>query len=165
MAIFTCGYAVKGINEGDAIATLASLRPKGERWEPQTLTDDIPVKEWAGKLLEIKGFTDGVYLECDYQFSDSFLFKLSKRTGALLHLHYYESMVGFGCSYFVDGQKILNRATVATGNMTDEHLTNEFNGIHTKEIIERLFTMLTGSTLAEAAAIKKLETTHYIKTL
>lgn len=164
MKIFTTGYAVIGMKEEGAIATLVSLRPKDEKWQPETLTDDVHTKEWAGRLLEVKGFNNGVYLETEYAFTDGFLASLSQSTGAVLHLKYYESMDGFGCSYFVDGQKILERLTVATGNMKDEHMTDEFNGIHTKDVIEQLFTMLTGATLAEAEAMGKQEKVYYIKT-
>jgi len=165
MKISTSGFAVNGLKAGDAIATLVSLRPKDEKWQPETLTDDVHTKEWAGRLLEVKGFNDGVYLETEYAFTDGFLSSLSKSTGAVLHLNYYESMEGFGCSYFVDGQKVLERLTVATGNMKDEHLTDEFNGIHTKEIIGKLFNLLTGGTLAGAEAMEKQETVHYIKSV
>lgn len=163
MTIFTTGYAVNGMDAKGAIKTLVSLRPKRENWRPVLLNDDIPPKEWAGRLLEVKGLKEGVYLKCDYRFTDGFLCSVSKRVGAVLHIAYYENMGGYGCSYFVDGQKLLSRVTVSTGNTQDEHLTNEFNGIHTKEIIEKLFAVLTGEGLT-VAVMEKQKKVYYIKT-
>jgi hypothetical protein len=162
MSIYTNGYALSGVTAGQ-IAGLIERTAAADN--PVTLADFVvgrPYNEWMGRDLEVKGFEKGVFLETEYHLDEQQLMRLSQKTKGVLSLLYYQNMGGYGCGYYLNGKKVLERLTAVGRDMKDEDAGQEFTGLATKRIIEQLFFLLTGATLA--GAVKTKGTMYEFKT-
>jgi hypothetical protein len=154
MSIYTNGYAISGTTAGQIAELIESTAAADE---PVVLTDFEEGRlynEWMGREAELKGFEKGIYLETEYKLRDAHLMQLSLRCKGVISLFWYGNMGGYGCSYYLDGKKILERLTVLGINMKDEDMGREFTGHATQQVIETLFQQLTGATLGEAVKTK-----------
>jgi hypothetical protein len=159
MSIHMNGYAISGLN--GAVLTGGGVKGIIQGYSLHAVTDDEKYGEWTKSMAIVKGFEKGIFIETEYRIEEASLQALSVKTGATLYLCHYEAMGCYGCIYYVDGKKMLDRITLATGNVQDTVKGNEFEGHATAVLIAQLFARLTGSELAEAQ--KTAGTTYYFE--
>jgi hypothetical protein len=154
MNIYTNGYAIAGVTAGKVAGLIERIALAGNAI---TLTDFVhgsPYNEWMGRDVEVKDFERGIYMDTEYKLEETQLAAISRLSNGVLSLFYYGNMSGYGCSYFLDGKKVLDRVTVLGNNLTDEDNGQEFTGHATPQLIERLFQLLTGAELRIAVQTK-----------
>ncbi len=153
MNLLTYGYAICGISKCELIEFLSQSAPGYQSIELAYLDTSLPYQQWMGHDVEIKECSLGIYLETEYKFKDTLLTAISAHTKGILSLFYAQNMNGYGCSYFLNGNKVLERLTVSGSNLKDEESGNEFSGHSTPQVIEQLFLRLTGLSIQEALNI------------
>jgi hypothetical protein len=154
MSIYTNGYAIAGVTAGELAGLLERTSLPGDHIFLEPFTAGRPYLEWMGREAEAKGLASGVYLDTEYKLGDTRLAALSLLTKGVLALGYYDNMGGYGCSYFLNGKKVLERVSVTGNNLTDTDALGEFTGHPTQLVIGQLFERLTGAVLREAATAK-----------
>jgi hypothetical protein len=154
MSIYTNGYAIGGISTAALAGIVAAIKVPDAGYTLADIIPDMPYKQWAGTAVEVKGFAGGIYLDGDFRFSEDYLTALSQQAAGVLYLCFYEDMNIYGCSYYLNGKKMLERVTVDSNNLTDGEAGNEFNGHPTATVIHQLFNRLTGGSLLEAVETK-----------
>jgi hypothetical protein len=159
MGIHMNGYAISGMS--GATLTKNGTGAIIEGYSLKAVADDADYGEWAKSMAIVKGFENGIFIETEYRIAEASLLALSVKTGATLYLCHYEAMGCYGCIYYVNGKKMLDRITLATGNVQDTVKGNEFEGHATAVLIAQLFARLTGSGLSEAQ--KAAGTTYYFE--
>jgi hypothetical protein len=150
MSIYINGYAVGGIISAEFIALTAAIHNGTYRYSLCGVDPAMQYQQWAGAAVELKGFASGLFADTDYKLTETFLAGLSRQTAGVLYLCCYEGIKSFGCVYYLNGKKVLDRLTVDGNNITDTVKDNEFEGHSTAALIEQLFARLTGGTLQEA---------------
>jgi hypothetical protein len=150
MSIYINGYAISSIKGTSLTKNEADTAING--YQLNAVKEDADYGQWVNSMAIIKDFEQGVFIETEYRIAEASLQALSIKTGAVLYLCYYESLGCYGCIYYLQGKKVLDRITVATGNIQDGIKGNEFDGHPTQGLIQQLFTRLTGSTLEQAEA-------------
>jgi hypothetical protein len=159
MSIYINGYAISNINEASLTKSEDDTAIDG--YSLNAVKEDADYGQWVNSMAVVKDLAGGVFIETEYRIAEASLQALSIKTGAAMYLCYYESLGCYGCIYYLQGKKVLDRITVATGNIQDGIKGNEFEGHPTQGLIQQLFTRLTGSTLA--AAGKTTGTTFYFE--
>lgn len=152
------GYAISGINGASLTKNEANTTIDGYRLN--AVKDNEAYGGWANSMAIVKDFEQGVFIETEYRIEETSLQALSVKAGAVLYLCYYEAMGCYGCIYYVQGKKLLDRITVATGDIQDTVKGNEFEGHATPALIAQLFATLTGSGL-EAASMAEGTTCYF----
>jgi hypothetical protein len=153
MSILTYGYAISGISAEEVKQLIIKAAPANESIKFIILDITLPYEQWMGHDVELKECSHAIYLETEHKFSDALLIGISLLTEGVLSLFYAQNMNAYGCSYFLNGNKVLERLTVSGSNMKDEEIRNEFSGHSTPQVIEQLFLRLTGSSIQEALNI------------
>ncbi len=159
MSIYINGYAISSINR--ASLTKSEDDTPIDGYSLNAVKEDAAYGQWVNSMAIVKDFESGVFIETEYRIAETSLQALSVKTGAAMYLCYLEAMGCYGCIYYVQGKKVLDRITVATGDIQDGVKGNEFAGHATAALIAQLFTRLTGSTLA--AAEQTTGTTFYFE--
>lgn len=154
MSIYTNGYAIAGVTVGEIAGLLERTSVPGDNIFLEPFITGRPYFEWMGREAEAKGLTMGVYLETEYKLGDDRLAAMSLHTRGLLSLLYYQNMGSYGCGYFLNGKKLLERVSILDKNLTDNDALGEFTGHSTQSLIEGLFERLTGGGLYVAAGAK-----------
>jgi hypothetical protein len=149
MSIYINGYAISSINGASLTKNEAEAAFNG--YILNAVKEDADYGQWVNSMAIVKDFEQGVFIETEYRVAEASLQALSVKAGAVLYLCYYEAMGCYGCIYYLQGKKVLDRITVATGDIQDGIKGNEFDGHPTVALIEQLFVRLTGSSLAAAA--------------
>lgn len=151
MAIFAHGYALPGVKTvEEANETFAQISGSSGMFALTEVTNGMTYRDWMNEAIETIRLPKGIYLKGGYVFPENFLSALSRKVGELLCLTYYENMAAYGCSYFLDGEKVLERITHAAGDVVDTDVHGKFKGQSTKDIIEGLFAQFTGIPLTVA---------------
>jgi hypothetical protein len=154
MSIYTNGYALSGVTAGQVAGLIAGTAAAEEQITLADFETGRPYREWMEREAEAKGFERGIYLETDYKLQEAQLAAMSLQSKGVLSFFYYANMGGYGCAYYLNGKKVLERLTVLGNDMKDEDIGKEFTGHATERIIEGLFHLLTGATLGEAVKTK-----------
>jgi hypothetical protein len=154
MNILTYGYAIGGISAEEVKQLIKKAATANENIKFVFLDENLPYEQWMGHDVEIKNLIRGTYLETEFKLSDSILSELSKKTNGVLSLFYAQNMGGYGCSYFLNGQKLLERLTILEKNMKNEEKGNEFADHTTKQVIEQILVQLVGLSIKDICNVK-----------
>jgi hypothetical protein len=147
MKIYTNGYAIGGIGPERAIELMATIPLESGMVGLKPLTDDLDFKEWMGKDAEVKGLNNGVFIETEYIVPDEFLMELSLHTKGVIQFCWYDNMSGYSCTFFSQGEMLLERLTHCSGTLKNIDITGEFLSKSPQDLIRELFSLLTGASI------------------